>query len=454
MWFFRAVAFDLDGTLASGGRLGEGVLAAIQAARAQRLMVLVTGRILEDLEAAFPGLASRFDAVVAENGAVLSTRLGSRPLAAPVDPALARALAARGVATWSGRVLLALDGADAGLAREVAAALGVDCRLVRNRGAAMILPAGVTKGSGLLAALEEFGLSAHNVIAVGDAENDLALLQAAEVGVAVANAVPSLAAHADLRLGLPDGAGVAQLLGGPLLSGTGRLCPPRRWVPIGNFADGEPARLPGSQASVLVIGDAGSGASHLAGLLAERWIDAGYAVLVLDPEGDHVGLAQRPGVHLVDAAAAHPTGPSDVLARMRTTRASLVLDLSGLPDSDRTDYLRRLSAGVAAARAGYGLPHWVIVDEAHLSLRWDGTGPGEPGVAEPGVCLVARQPDTVPATVREAVDVIIQVAEDRPSLRVDPLPGPRTTTQIRGGPPRAFTVADRARRTPPSARAP
>src|SRR6266545_7342019 len=295
MWFFRAVAFDLDGTLASGGRLGEGVLAAIQAARAQRLMVLVTGRILEDLEAAFPGLASRFDAVVAENGAVLSTRLGSRPLAAPVDPALARALAARGVATWSGRVLLALDGADAGLAREVAAALGVDCRLVRNRGAAMILPAGVTKGSGLLAALEEFGLSAHNVSAVGDAENDLALLQAAEVGVAVANAVPSLAAHADLRLGLPDGAGVAQLLGGPLLSGTGRLCPPRRWVPIGNFADGEPARLPGSQASVLVIGDAGSGASHLAGLLAERWIDAGYAVLVLDPEGDHVGLAQRPG---------------------------------------------------------------------------------------------------------------------------------------------------------------
>src|SRR6266542_1131383 len=425
MWFFRAVAFGLDGTLASGGRLGEGVLAAIQAARAQRLMVLVTGRILEDLEAAFPGLASRFDAVVAENGAVLSTRLGSRPLAAPVDPALARALAARGVATWSGRVLLALDGADAGLAREVAAALGVDCRLVRNRGAAMILPAGVTKGSGLLAALEEFGLSAHNVIAVGDAENDLALLQAAEVGVAVANAVPSLAAHADLRLGLPDGAGVAQLRGGPLLSGTGRLCPPRRWVPIGNFADGEPARLPGSQASVLVIGDAGSGASHLAGLLAERWIDAGYAVLVLDPEGDHVGLAQRPGVHLVDAAAAHPTGPSDVLARMRTTRASLVLDLSGLP-------------------------HWVIVDEAHLSLRWDGTGPGEPGVAEPGVCLVARQPDTVPATVREAVDVIIQVAEDRPSLRVDPLPGPRTTTQIRGGPPRAFTVAGRARRTPPS----
>src|SRR6266511_3113623 len=322
MWFFRAVAFDLDGTLASGGRLGEGVLAAIQAARAQRLMVLVTGRILEDLEAAFPGLASRFDAVVAETGAVLSTRLGSRPLAAPVDPALARALAARGVATWSGRVLLALDGADAGLAREVAAALGVDCRLVRNRGAAMILPAGVTKGSGLLAALEEFGLSAHNVIAVGDAENDLALLQAAEVGVAVANAVPSLAAHADLRLGLPDGAGVAQLLGGPLLSGTGRLCPPRRWVPIGNFADGEPARLPGSQASVLVIGDAGSGASHLAGLLAERWIDAGYAVLVLDPEGDHVGLAQRPGVHLVDAAAAHPTGPSDVLARMRTCRCA------------------------------------------------------------------------------------------------------------------------------------
>jgi len=83
----------------------------------------------------------------------------------------------------------------------------------------MILPAGVTKGTGLLAALDELGLSPHNAIAAGDAENDPALLQAAEVGAAVASAVPSLAAHAHLRLGSRNGSGVAELLTGPLLNG-------------------------------------------------------------------------------------------------------------------------------------------------------------------------------------------------------------------------------------------
>jgi putative phosphoribosyl transferase len=52
MWYFRAVAVDLDGTLTRGDRLDEEALAAIEAARARRLMMLVTGRILADLEVA------------------------------------------------------------------------------------------------------------------------------------------------------------------------------------------------------------------------------------------------------------------------------------------------------------------------------------------------------------------------------------------------------------------
>ena len=151
-------------------------------------MILVTGRISGDLEAAFPGLGSHFDAVVTENGAVLHTRSGLRPLAGPLDRAVGPALADRGIATHPGHVMLALDGQDAAAAVDVITGLGLDCQVVHNRGAAMILPAGVTKGTGLLAALDELGLSAHNAIAVGDAENDLALLHAAEVGVAVAGA--------------------------------------------------------------------------------------------------------------------------------------------------------------------------------------------------------------------------------------------------------------------------
>jgi haloacid dehalogenase-like hydrolase len=108
VWFFQAVALDLDGTLADGDQLAETAMAAIKASRGELRMILVTGRVFSDLEAAFPGLRGELDAVVTENGAVLSTRSGTRPLAAPLDPAVERALAERGVASRPGQVLLAL----------------------------------------------------------------------------------------------------------------------------------------------------------------------------------------------------------------------------------------------------------------------------------------------------------------------------------------------------------
>ena len=56
---------------------------AIKASSRELRMILVIGRIPGDLEAAFPGLGSHFDAVITENGAVLHTRSGLRPLAGP-----------------------------------------------------------------------------------------------------------------------------------------------------------------------------------------------------------------------------------------------------------------------------------------------------------------------------------------------------------------------------------
>lgn len=439
MWFFKAVALDLDGTLTENGRLADSGIAAVRASRADLKMILVTGRTFDDLEGAYPGLWSEFDAVVTENGAVLHARSDMRLLATPVNPAVHPALASRGITARAGRVLLAIDGDDAAAAIEVIAELGLDHQVVHNRGAAMILPAGVTKGTGLLAALDELGLSPHNTIAAGDAENDLALLHAAEVGAAVADAVPSLAAQADLQLRSRGGAGIAELLAGPLLAGQQRLCPRRRWLQIGTYDDGGPVLVPGSQGSVLITGDTGRGKSYLAGLLAERWIDAGYAVLVIDPEGDHVGLAQRPGVHLVDAAA-HLPSPTDLLATARPGRASLVLDLSGLPGEAKARYLRRLPAAVAAERAEHGLPHWVITDEAHLTML-DGEASSGPGLAEPGTCIITWQADMLPATFRDTVDLTLATTTTPPtdaSITV-----PRAIIATGGQEPRPFTVAAR-----------
>ena len=108
----------------------------------------------------------------------------------------------------------------------------------------MVLPAGVTKGSGLAEALVILGISPHNTAAIGDAENDHSLLAVAELGVAVGNAVASLEADADIGGDQPDGCGVASFLRGPVIAGRERVHP-RRWqVPLGTTASGAPVLNP------------------------------------------------------------------------------------------------------------------------------------------------------------------------------------------------------------------
>ncbi len=58
--------------------------------------------------------------------------------------------------------------------------LGLELQVVFNKGAVMVLPSGVNKATGLKVALEEIGISPHNVVGVGDAENDHAFLQLCE----------------------------------------------------------------------------------------------------------------------------------------------------------------------------------------------------------------------------------------------------------------------------------
>src|ERR1039457_5037176 len=113
MWYFRAVALDLDGTLAEDDHLAESAMAAISANRGELRMVLVTGRFLDDLEATFPGLRSEFDALVTENGAVLHTRSGVRLLAGPVEPLGGRVVGERGGRAPAGQAAVQAGGDEA-----------------------------------------------------------------------------------------------------------------------------------------------------------------------------------------------------------------------------------------------------------------------------------------------------------------------------------------------------
>lgn len=443
--YFRAIATDLDGTLTHDGVLSLDALAALDELRSDGVAaLLVTGRVADHLDQEFPGLVGRFDAVVTENGAVVSTGAGTRLLAPPIELELEKALATQGVPYRRGRVLLACDGAHTATVSAQVQRLGLDCQLVHNRGELMVLPAGVSKGRGLFMALGAMGLSHHNTVAVGDAENDLSLLQTAEVGVAVADALPSLRAHADLLLDQPSGAAVAALARGPLFHGQQRLCPPRHWVGVGEFDDGAPALVPGSQATILIAGDSGTGKSYLAGLLVERWTDAGYTVLVIDPEGDHSGLHVVPGVMRVDARL-HLPSPSELIGLLRQRFSSVVLDLTALSPQEKVDYVRQLPALIDAERLAHGIPHWVVVDEAHLSTdvavgKTETTAP----LLQPlgrGLCLVTYRPELLPERLRLAVDLTMTVHGPPRDTPRGPELGHATMTETTGS--RLFTVEPR-----------
>jgi hydroxymethylpyrimidine pyrophosphatase-like HAD family hydrolase len=90
--------------------------------------------------------------------------------------------------------------------------LGVGYNVIFNKGAVMLLPAGVDKSLGLKSALAALQLDARFIIGVGDAENDHAFLQLCGLSVAVSNAIPALKAEADFVTSADRGRGVTELL--------------------------------------------------------------------------------------------------------------------------------------------------------------------------------------------------------------------------------------------------
>ncbi|KAK4531814.1 hypothetical protein CCYA_CCYA09G2671 [Cyanidiococcus yangmingshanensis] len=73
-----------------------------------------------------------------------------------------------------------------------------------------VLPANANKGDGLRRLLEHLGIRAEEVVAIGDAENDIEMIRYAGLGIAVGNALPILKDAADVVLDVTnDDAAVA-----------------------------------------------------------------------------------------------------------------------------------------------------------------------------------------------------------------------------------------------------
>ncbi len=406
--YYRALAIDYDGTLTEGGPPGPDVMAALADLRVLGLrLILVTGRRLGHLRAEFPEVDRTFDLLVAENGAVLAG-LGrpDQPVAEPLDDRLARAIEGRGVQLERGQVILAGQSRDLAVMTEEIASSGAEVLLVHNRDAVMLLPAGVSKGTGLFRALGELGLSFHTCVSVGDAENDHSLLTVCELGVAVASAVPALREHADLILDGPSIPGLVSFLRGPILRGEATVHPKRWRIPLGLGSGGAAVTVPASQLDLLIAGGSGSGKSFLAGLVVERLVGLGYTVCMLDPEGEHGALGELRGVIGLGSRGLPPE-PRELTHHLRSRFGSVVVELQALAPLERRRYLRDALLELGRERRVSGLPHWIVLDEAQDALAEGLAAEAGLELVGKGHCLVTYQPERLPPALLDSLDAVV-----------------------------------------------
>jgi hydroxymethylpyrimidine pyrophosphatase-like HAD family hydrolase len=407
---FKALACDLDGTLASEDRIGPAALDALARARHAGLkVILVTGRTFFELTRVCEQL-DLFDAVVAENGAVLyfPQEAMIRDQGPPPPARLLSELDQRGIYHQIGRVIVGTARSDERRVREALEVAGVSRDLVYNRAALMLLPAGTGKGKGVERMLRSLGLSFQDTLALGDAENDLALFDACAWAACPENAVPEVKARADWVFSGQNGESVAAAITGPIIHGLlSARHSLRHRIAVGWVVEtSEPATIPARDVNVLIQGDPFSGKSGLMGVLIERLLTAHYAVCVLDPEGDYGVLADLPGVTWAEVG---DRGALDrALAQFRRdTAACVVVDLSALPHPQKLEMLRAALQWIRNSRRRSGLPHWVFLDEAHYSLHREGVADEVIGIEDKGFCLATYRPSWLKDSVMKALDVFV-----------------------------------------------
>ena len=380
---YLTLCTDYDGTLATEGQVFPETAAALESLIASgRRVVLVTGRELDDLQRVCPYL-HLFDYVVVENGALLyQPSTGTEtPLAQRPPDSFVAALRARGVGPISvGRVIVATWEPHETVVLETIKDQGLELQVIFNKGAVMILPAGVNKATGLAAALTRMCLSPHNAIGIGDAENDHALLAFCECGVAVANALPTLKEAADFVTTGARGAGVTELVSAVLHDDLASHEPEltRHHILLGVDSHGQEVRIRPYGETILLAGNTGSGKSELAAGLLESLCEAKYSFCVIDPDGVYEAT---PGAVSLGSSA-RPPGVQEILKLFRDPKESGVINLSGLQIAQRQAFFTELLPHLKELRARTGRPHWLIIDSEQA--------PAEGQLTPSGLQITAR----------------------------------------------------------------
>lgn len=407
---YHVLATDYDGTLATDGRVDAETIAALKKLLATgRRLVLVTGRELPELIQTFPEI-DLFELVVAENGVLLyrpSTKEEKLLAEAPPEKFIT-ALRQKNVAPMSvGKVIVATWEPHQNAVLETIRELGLEYQVIFNKGAVMVLPAGSNKATGLLAALKEMGLSEHNAVGVGDAENDHAFMRLCEFSTAVANALPAVMETADLVTQKPRGAGVCELIDRMIANDLGDLNQriQRHDLVLGT-SDGKEITLPSYGRSILICGPSASGKSTVTTRIVESIVEKKYQFCLIDPEGDY---HEFEGAVVFGSPKSRP--PEDEMMRLlENPTGNAVVCMTGMPIPERPPFFLSILSQLIQLRSRTGRPHWLILDEAHhlMPAEWlppNGTLPTE----LTNVVLVTVHPELLSNALLSRINTVMAV---------------------------------------------
>jgi hydroxymethylpyrimidine pyrophosphatase-like HAD family hydrolase len=418
---YHVLAADYDGTLAKDGAVDESTFQMLHKIRdSGRKIVLVTGRRLEPLLDLLPDVGL-FDRIVAENGALVfdpttreETQLAESPPAEFVDE-----LRRRGVdPIETGRCIVAMWRPHEHVALQVISEMALELQIIFNKDAVMILPSGINKAFGLRLALHELGLSAWNTVAVGDAENDEAMLRMCGASAAVENALDPVKKIADIVTQSPRGKGVEELIADLLECDLKYLEQPEhakknskrsKGVVIGTHLDGSPFLIPEFGQSILVTGGPGGGKSKFAIGMLERLAPRGVQCCIIDPEGDYSGI--NDSITLGNAKRAPSV--DEVVNALTDPDGHCTVSLFAVEKPDRPAYFDKLYRGLSELRSRTGRPHWIIVDEAHYAAPKDWQAVEQWSEAElHGLMFITAYHDRFSKTLLKQIDWIVSIADE------------------------------------------
>jgi HAD superfamily hydrolase (TIGR01484 family) len=410
---YHALAVDYDGTLASDGRVDDATVAGLRRLRESgRRLVLVTGRIVDQLLQVFPQMGL-CDLVVADNGALLfHPETGERTrLIDPPPPQFVKELARRGVPRIeTGDVIVATWEPHEATVLKTIHDLGLELQIIFNKGAVMVLPTGVNKATGLCAALGLLGLSHHNCVGIGDAENDEAFLKLCAASAAVENALDVVKKQVDLVTTGARGAGVIELIDQLLADDLAKVRHRAdRGIVMGTDLDGAEFRVPVYGTRVLVTGGPAGGKSQFALAMLEQLIEQRYQTCVIDPEGDYHGIKDA----VVLGTREQVPALEEISEVLADPAKSCVVSLFGAKREEQPAVFDRILRSLMEHRSRFGRPHWYLIDEAHYPLpaKWEPVGE-LPLNDLRSVMYITAFIDQLPEAVLRNIDLFVAIGDE------------------------------------------